>query len=117
MWKALPPATLVADSEGRVMLTLPDDFHTLLSVRLSSWERPVRQVLMPDHWLRRLQAPRWDPLRGSPERPLAFFTADNEGRPALELFSSPADAPVEMVEFIYLALPAATGFPYEADDG
>lgn len=94
---------LNADVEGRVLLTLPDDFHTLLSLRLSGWDRPVREVLVADHWLRRLQSPRWGALRGTPERPLAFFTVDDEGRPALELFSTTPNAPVELVEFRYLS--------------
>ena len=104
-FKRMAPATLQADSEGKVVMTLPEDFLTLLSLRLSSWERPVREVLGPDHWLHRLQATRLQGLRGSPERPLAFFTADDEGRPALELFSSPPDAPDNLVEFIYLPRP------------
>ena len=105
VWKSLPPSTLHADSDGCVLLTLPDDFHTLLSLRLSSWGRPVREVLMPDHWLHRLQSPRWGALRGTPERPLAFFTIDGEGHRALQLFSAVPDAPVDLVEFKYYSLP------------
>ena len=106
--KNVPTATLNAlslnaDSEGRVILTLPDDFLSLLSLRLSGWERPVREVLRPDHWLYRLQAMRWTGLRGSPQRPLAFFTIEDEGHPALELFSSIPDAPVTLEEFRYLS--------------
>lgn len=100
-WKRLPVQTLTADTDGRVLLTLPDDFLMLLSLRLSNWERPVTEVLRPDHWLRRLQSVRWAALRGTPQRPLAFFTADAAGRPALELFSSEPDAMVQLSEFIY----------------
>lgn len=100
-WKSLPPTTLTADSEGRVILTLPDDFLMLLSLRLDGWERPVREVLTPDNWLYRLQSARWIGLRGTPQRPLAFFTADDDGRLALELFSSEPDSSVELVEFKY----------------
>lgn len=107
-WKSFPAATLntlslMADAEGRVILTLPDDFLSLLSLRLNGWERPVREVLCPDHWLYRLQSMRWTGLRGSPQRPLAFFTVDDEGHPALELFSSIPDAPVTLEEFRYLS--------------
>lgn len=100
-WKRLPGQTLTADSEGRVLLTLPDDFLMLLSLRLSNWERPVREVLRADHWLRRLQSLRWPSLRGTPERPLAFFTVDTACRPALELFSCDPGSTVQLAEFIY----------------
>ncbi len=100
-WKSLPPTTLTADAEGRVVFTLPDDFLMLLSMRLEGWERPVREVLSPTNWLYRLQSARWTGLRGTPQRPLAFFTADDEGRPALELFSVSPGSSVELVEFKY----------------
>ena len=100
-WKTLSPTTLTADSEGRVIFTLPDDFLMLLSMRLDGWEHPVREVLEPTSWLYRLQSSRWTGLRGTPQRPLAFFTADDEGRLALELFSSAPGLPVELVEFRY----------------
>lgn len=100
-WRSLPPTTLTADSEGRVVLTLPSDFLMLLTMRLEGWERPVREVLSPTNWLYRLQAARWTGLRGTPQRPLAFFTSDDEGLPALELFSVPPDSSVELVEFKY----------------
>ncbi len=100
-WKRLPVQTLTADSEGRVLLTLPDDFLMLLSLRLSNWERPVTEVLRADHWLRRLQSSRWPALRGTPERPLAFFTLDTACRPALELFSCSPGSTVQLAEFIY----------------
>ncbi len=100
-WKSLSPITLTADAEGRVMFTLPDDFLMLMSLRLDCWERPVREVLSPTNWLYRLQSARWTGLRGTPQRPLAFFTCDEEGRPALELFSASPDSSVELVEFKY----------------
>lgn len=102
-WKALPSATYQADAEGKVTVTLPEDFLSLLSLRLSSWERPVREVLPPSNWLYRLQAMRWTGLRGCPSRPLAFFTTDNEGRPALELYSCEPNALVSLEEFRYLS--------------
>ncbi len=102
-WRASSPATFQADAEGRVVIPLPDDFLSLLSIRLSGWERPVREVLQPSNWLYRLQAMRWTGLRGSPSRPLAFFTVNEEGHPALELFSSEPNAPVSLEEFRYLS--------------
>lgn len=101
-WKVLSPVTLTSDAEGCVILKLPDDFLMLLSLRLSNWERPVREVLSPDHWLHRLQGMRWTALRGTPARPLAFFTVDDDGDPALELFSSEPNVTVQLTEFRYL---------------
>lgn len=107
-WKRWPEVTAKADSEGRVIITLPEDFLLLLSLRLSDWERPVREVLRPDNWLYRLQNRRWEGLRGSPSRPLAFFTTDDEGRPALELFSSEPGADVSVTEGSYIPRPKVT---------
>ena len=104
-WKSLAPATYTADAEGRVVIPLPDDFLSLLSLRLSGWERPVREVLEPSNWLYRLQPMRYGGLRGSPSRPLAFFTTDDEGHPALELYSSVPNVAVSLEEFRYLAFP------------
>lgn len=104
-WKSVGGATYIADAEGRVVIPLPDDFLSLLSLRLSNWERPVKEVLEPSCWLYRLQPMRHTGLRGTPRRPLAFFTIDDEGHPALELYSSAPNAPVSLEEFLYLSLP------------
>lgn len=104
-WKALEQSTFTADAEGRVLIVLPDDFLSLLSLRLSGWERPVREVLDSSDWRYRLQSLRHTGLRGSACRPLAFFTVDDEGHPALELYSSTPNAPVFLEEFRYLSLP------------
>lgn len=104
-WKAWPEVTAVADTEGRVVITLPDDFLMLLSIRLTGWERPAREVLSPDNWLYKLQSYRWESLRGSPARPLAFFTTDDEGHPALELFSSEPGTVVSIAEGRYMPRP------------
>lgn len=101
-WKTLPELDLTADAEGRVILPLPDDFLMLLSLRLSNWERPVREVLQPGNWLYRLQSSRWTGLRGTPQRPLAFFSAGDDGQPVVELFSAEPGAVVQLSEFRYL---------------
>ncbi len=104
-WRPLPRATLLADQEGKVTLTLPTDFLLLQSVRLSCWQRPAREMLMPDHWLRRLQGHLWTGLRGTPERPLAFLTAADDDCLALELFSATPGESVTVTEGWYMPMP------------
>lgn len=104
-WRRLPQASLLADGEGKVTLTLPPDFLRLLSLRLSCWQRPVRETLMPDHWLRRLQGHRWTGLCGCPGRPLAFLTAADDGCLALELFSASPGESVTIAEGWYMPMP------------
>lgn len=104
-WRQLPQASLLADGEGKVTLTLPTDFLRLLSLRLNIWHRPVRETLMPDHWLRRLQGHRWTGLHGCPERPLAFLTAADDGCLALELFSADPGETVTIAEGWYMPMP------------
>lgn len=104
-WRPLPQTTLTADQEGRVTLTLPIDFLRLQSVRLNCWERPVCEILMPDHWLRRLQGHRWTGLRGTPERPLAFLTGAGDDGLALELFSADPGERVTVAEGWYMPVP------------
>lgn len=104
-WRSLPASILTSDSEGRVVMRLPTDFRVLVSLRLEGWERPVREILRPDNWLYRLQSARWTGLRGTPQRPLAFFAIDADGNRALELFSSQPDSEVRLMEFSYLGSP------------
>lgn len=107
-WRRWPAAEIIPDDSGRGVLPLPDDFLMLLSLRLSSWERPVRDILHPSMWLYRLQNCRWSGLRGTPQRPLAFFTADDDGRRALELFTVGKD-PATVAEGWYMPAPRISG--------
>ena len=105
-WKPWPsPSPLKADGEGRVTIPLPDDFLRLMSLRLSAWERPVTEILQPTHWLYKLQSQRWEGLRGTPRRPLAFAVADKAGRRCLELYSATPGSEVGIMAGWYLPEP------------
>lgn len=105
-WQPWPDCgQLRSDNNGRVVVTLPDDFLRLLSMRLNCWEQPVTEILAPGHWLRRLQDNRHKGLGGTARHPRAFFTSDNKGRRSLELYGAPPDTIVEIAEAWYLPVP------------
>ena len=102
-WPACNGST--ADSNGRVVVALPDDFLRLLSLRLTDWESPVTEILAPGDWRRRLQDRRFRSLGATTRSPKAFFTSDAEGRRCLELFGSAPGTAVEIAEGWYLPIP------------
>lgn len=107
-WKRWPDITAVPDEEGGVVLTLPSDFLLLHSLRLRGWERSVREILPADSWLRHLQSCRWSGLRGTPRRPLAFATLDDEGHRGIHLFSVPKNSEAQLLSGWYMPRPAMT---------
>lgn len=102
-WCRLPDDGFGVDADGRGVLPLPGDFLKLHSLRLSGWERRVTEILEASHWLRRWQGSRWHGLRGTPQRPLAFYALDGSGARCLELFRAGAGDRVE--EGWYMATP------------
>jgi len=87
-WSRIPSEGLRVDPDGRGVLTLPEDFLMLHSIRLSGWERSVNVIYGAGHWLRRWQGSRWHGLRGNAQRPLAFHSLCSDGSRCIELFSA-----------------------------
>lgn len=87
-WRLLDDDGLEIDSEGKGVLPLPSDFLMLFCIRMTSWRRPVSEILAHDSWLRQLQDKRWHGLRGTPQRPLVFTGPPAaDGSRTIELFS------------------------------
>jgi len=110
-WSMLVPGSPIRtrlawrDSPGRGMavLSLPDDFMRLLSVRLSDWKRPAR-IIAADNPSACWQSSPFAGVRGNPSRPVAVITSYPSGMVA-ELYSSTAGPSVRLVEAQYVPYP------------
>ena len=105
LWKQLPATGEKKDDDGSTVIVLPDDFMSLVSVRLKGWKREAVEVLPPSHVRvsRRGCSPA---LEASASRPIAVAGWSGERR-TLRLFPGSTD----MVYGWYVARPMfdATG--------
>lgn len=92
-------ANPVTDSQGMVTITLPEDFHRLVCVKMSDWSRAVTEVSPGGTPLSNRQSSRWNAIRGTPQRPVAVMDFNSAGR-ILKLYSSGKDAKLETGVYI-----------------
>lgn len=89
--------------QGSGWVLLPDDFMRLVVFEMSDWERPVREVMLPDSPLYALQKSRYKGLRGTPQKPVCVLVVRPEGK-ALEFYSCKDDT-AEVSKALYLPYP------------
>lgn len=91
------------NNEGVVTITLPDDFLRLIAVRMSDWDVCLSRIIREgDQHFDCLKSKR-AAIRGTPRRPAASVSFDEEGRQCLRLYSSDLDA--SLLTARYMPLP------------
>ena len=88
---------------GMGVLSLPDNFLRLLSVKMTDWKRPARIITEQDEeyaW----QSSRHLGVRGNPDRPVAAVVRYPEGV-VVELYSCIGGADVRLERGLYVAQP------------
>lgn len=83
-------------SDGKAVITLPDDYLRIVCLKMSDWGRPVFNALLPGDEKALSQTSKWEGVRGCRNRPVAVETIGSEGRKILELYPGNAEASLEI---------------------
>jgi hypothetical protein len=73
--------------DDRMGIVLDEGFMRLISFQMSSWERPVHDVITPADPLYAKQFSRYAGIRGNKQKPVCAITIDGNGDKVLEVFS------------------------------
>ena len=73
------------------LLSLPDDFLRLISLKMNGWKRPIQTLVGEDSAEAHKQQNKF--LRGTPDHPVGVLTHGVSGHPIAELFTCPTNNP------------------------
>lgn len=92
-------ATVISDSEGKCLIPVPDDFVSLIAIKLSNWKRTciVAFDLNSEEYKQQCNSY----TRVGSYKPVCIMGYNNSGNRVLMLYSAKSDSKLEM--FVYEA--------------
>lgn len=95
----VPMGTTVSTREGGGVLSIPDDFLRLVSLRMKGWNRSVTVAAAEGSDIDRMQRNKY--TRGTATKPVCVLSHDDSGKKILEYFGA-SDA---VEKALYMPLP------------
>ena len=106
-WKTLTGCSLTVDGNGTGIITLPEDFLRLGSLRLTEMRAGIEKTLADDDPLKEVLCSEWAGVRGSVERPRAVLAPGPDGSRVIKIYSASPEAVIE--EGYYISAPVFDG--------